>query len=318
MSSIKFKLEVNTESFANKIDHSKKVMFIGSCFSDNIGAKLCELKIPCLVNPFGVLYNPQSVMQSLRDIVNLRIFNEEDLYFYRQRYISFAHHGSFSGSDKFDVLDKINKGISNAHKFLKDANLLYITFGTFRAYKLLKNNMIVANCHKLPHKEFENFLLNIDDVFASYNLLIDDLKKFNPDLDIIFTVSPVRHWKDGAVNNQISKSYLFILIHKLLEKHNHTHYFPAYEIMIDDLRDYRFYADDLLHPNALAVSYIWEKFEDCFFSSKTKELVKRIKQIQKNLNHKAFYPESEEYKKFAAKNKEQMLKLEKEIMGITN
>ncbi len=310
---IKFKLEIEPEKFKNKIDYTKKIMFIGSCFSENIGKKLCNFKIPCLINPFGILYNPQSVLKSLQDIVNLRTFNEDDLYFYKERYISFAHHGIFSGTDKLTVLKKINNSISNAHDFLKEASLLYITFGTFRAYKLLTNNTIVANCHKLPHYKFENSLLDLDNVYDSYNALIDNLKTFNPNLEIVFTVSPVRHWKDGAVNNQVSKSYLFILINKLLDKYNHTHYFPSYEIMMDDLRDYRFYADDLLHPNDLAVDYIWEKFEDSFFSSETKELVKKVKQIQRNLQHKALYPETEEYKKFAAKNAEQIRLLEKEL-----
>ncbi len=308
---MKFKLEIEPEKFHNKIDYKTKIMFIGSCFSENIGKKLSNVKIPCLINPFGILYNPESVRQALIDVVNVRKFSESDLHFYKQRYVSFAHHGCFSGTDKSAVLAKINESVENAHHFLKNSQILYITFGTFRAYKWFKSNNIVANCHKLPNSEFENFLLDIDTTFRNYNLLIERLKQFNPNLDIVFTISPVRHWKDGAVNNQISKSYLFVLIDRLLGRYEHLHYFPAYEIMMDDLRDYRFYADDLLHPNDLAVNYIWEKFEDTFFSSEAKEIAKKIRKLQKNLNHRALYPETDEYKKFVAKNMEQIAAIEK-------
>ncbi len=311
---MKFKLEISPDEFSNKINHQKKVIFIGSCFSENIGQRLNDLKIPCIINPFGILYNPESVKQALLDIINFRKFCADDLYLHKQLYVSFSHHGSFSGIDKSAVLAKINKNVAKAHNFLKQTDVLYITFGTFRAYKLLQNNKIVANCHKLPNYEFENFLLNIDEIFSDYTKLIDTLRNFNPQLEIVFTVSPVRHWKDGATQNQISKSYLFVLIDRLLQKYKHLHYFPSYEIMMDDLRDYRFYADDLLHPSSLAVDYIWQKFEDTFFSQQTKEIAKKIRKIQKNLNHRPLYPNTEEYKKFIEQNNKQIKQLE-EMVG---
>ncbi len=310
------KSEVNTDSFYKKIDYDSKVVFTGSCFSENIGQKLETVKIPVIINPFGILYNPESVRQSLQYIIDNKMFKSDNLFFHNEKWISFSHHGKYSGQNKNEVLDKINTSIKNAHLFLKKTDILYITFGTFRAYKLLNTNNVVANCHKLPAKNFSNELLDFEQTYNAYCNLLEQLHVFNPELDIVFTVSPVRHWKDGAVNNQLSKSYLSVLTHKLVDKYDFAHYFPSYEIMMDDLRDYRFYADDLFHPSKLAVDYIWSKFEETFLGQKAIETAKKIQKLVKNLNHKVFYPKSDEYKKFVISNIKQINQLQNQLPNI--
>lgn len=311
------KSEINPIPFGKKIDYSSRIIFTGSCFAENIGNKLSQLKIPTLINPFGILYNPESVRKSLVDIVNCREFTENDLFFYNEKWISFAHHGTYSAQNKNDALYKINESIKHANEFLSKTDFLFITFGTFRAYTLLNTGKIVANCHKLPTANFTNELLDIDILFDNYCKLIEQLSANNPNMEIVFTVSPVRHWKDGAINNQLSKSYLFILIHKLVKKYNNSHYFPSYEIMMDELRDYRFYADDLFHPSNLAVEYIWSKFEQTYFSKHAIETAKKVKKINQNLNHRVFYPNTEAYKKFVIRNIEQINQIQKQLPEIS-
>ncbi len=299
---ISLRSEIFPVFFQKKIDYSSKVMFIGSCFSDNIGLKLEKTKIPSLINPFGVMYNPESVSSAIFSILENKTYRGGDLDFFNEKWISFGHHGDFSGIDKPEVLAKINKTVNVAHHFLKNANVLFITFGTAWVYELLKSKRIVANCHKIPAKEFKHFLLQVDEIVDNYERLLTKLKEFNPHLEIVYTVSPVRHWKDGAINNQLSKSTLFIAVHKLVEKFEFAHYFPSYEILMDDLRDYRFYADDLFHPNQLAIEYIWEKFCGVFFDDNTIRAINKIGKLQKNVEHKVFYPETEAYKKFISSN----------------
>jgi len=294
--------EVFPDFFQKKIDYSKKVVFLGSCFAENIGQKLVETKIPCLLNPFGILYNPESVRHSLHSILNGKKFTKDDLSFFNEKWISFAHHGIYSGTDKDEVLMKINSSISKANHFLKNANFLFITFGTSWVYRYNKTSKIVANCHKIPSKEFELFLLSANDIVSGYKKVLKQINEFNPKLEVVFTVSPVRHWKDGPVNNQLSKSNLVVAIHELVKNCEFVHYFPSYEIMMDDLRDYRFYADDLLHPNQLAVNYIWEKFCQCFLSKNAIEISGKIEKLKKNMEHRVFYPETIAYKKFITSN----------------
>ncbi len=314
---ISLRSEIFPGFFQKKIDHFSKVMFVGSCFSDNIGQKLEKTKIPSLINPFGVLYNPESVRSAIFSMLENKKYVSGDLDFFNEKWISFAHHGNFSGAKKVDVLKKINDTISDAHEFLENINVLFITFGTACVYELLKTKRIVANCHKVPAKEFRHFLLQVDEIVGNYEKLFVELKKFNPRLEIVFTVSPVRHWKDGAVNNQLSKSILFVAVHKLVEKFEFAHYFPSYEILMDDLRDYRFYADDLFHPNQLAIEYIWEKFCATYFSDKTISVIKEIDKLQKNIGHKVFYPKTEAYKKFISNNLNLIKNLEVQFPSIS-
>ncbi|MBN1251082.1 MAG: GSCFA domain-containing protein [Bacteroidales bacterium] len=299
---MQFRTEVFTDKFDTSINYKGKYLFIGSCFTENIGNKLNQLKFNALINPFGVLYNPVSVKKSIDLLIEKKLFNESMLEFYNEKWFSFYHHSKFSSSDKNEALKLINNGIDKAHLFLKESKILFITFGTSWVYKLKKENKFVSNCHKLPSKLFEHLFLDKETIVKEYKVLINSLLRFNPALKIIFTVSPIRHWKDGAINNQLSKSNLIVAIHELVKSYENVNYFPAYEIMMDDLRDYRYYSDDLLHLNNQAINYIWQKFIDSFIEKETLLISKEVEKFISAKNHVPFYPKSEAYKKFVADN----------------
>ena len=296
-----FRTEIKVEPFKNKIEHDSKVMFLGSCFADNIGNKFSQYRLPAVVNPFGVIYNPMSVANTLQSIINNKTYNEQALRFYNDLWLSFDHHSSFSNQSKTDCLQSINDSCSQTHNYLKNSQFVFITFGTAWVYQLKESNQIVSNCHKYPAKSFNRYILNIEEIVTTYKKLLTELLVFNPNLKIIFTVSPVRHWKDGAHGNQISKSTLLMAIDSLCEIFESCHYFPAYELLMDDLRDYRFYSDDMLHPNNTAIEYIWSKFENCFFSPNTLEYKMEMLKLEKALNHKPFNPTSESHQLFIKK-----------------
>ncbi|MEN8119764.1 MAG: GSCFA domain-containing protein [Bacteroidota bacterium] len=304
-----FRTEIFPEKSPFFIDYHKKVVFMGSCFTENIGNKLLENKLPALVNPFGVLYNPESVMKAIEVIIAKKTFTDEDLNFENDKWFSFDHHSSFSSHNKEEVSEKINAEIDKAHNYLKEAQSLFITFGTSWYFRLIENDEIVANCHKLPAKLFKRELLNVNEIVSSWGQLIKKIKEFNPDLKIVFTVSPIRHWKDGAIGNQLSKSVLIVAIHEILKEHKHTSYFPSYELMMDDLRDYRFYDDDFLHPNSQAINYIWDKFTATFIDDSTIQISKQAEKIVKSVNHKPFHPKTNSYKKFLEVNLEKIKQL---------
>ncbi len=293
-----FRTEISLKKSSFLIDYQSGSFFIGSCFSDNIGKILYDLKFPVLLNPFGVLYNPFSVKNALTAIIENNIFTEKDLNFALGKWFSYHHHGSFSNPEKEKILRKINSQNNLAHNFLRKTKILFVTFGTAWYYRLKESGEIVANCHKQPAQLFDRAMLSVVEIVDVWIKMIEDLRLFNPDLKVVFTLSPVRHWKDGAVNNQLSKSVLFVAIHEIIKKQANSFYFPAYEIMMDDLRDYRFYADDFLHPNKLAVDYIWAKFCDVFIEDKILQISKQIEKINKALNHKVLHPETEAHEKF--------------------
>ncbi len=293
-----FRSEVFPGLFSDKIDYSDKIIFIGSCFTENIGSKLFELKFPICINPFGIVYNPVSVLQSLEFILDEKHFEAKDLEFYNEKWISFNHHGKFSSTNQAEVLDYMNDELTKSSEFIKQASCLFITFGTSWVYKYKKTSKIVANCHKLPSKDFEHYSLNVQEIKELYRPLLEKIHQVNNNLKIIFTVSPVRHWKDGSVQNQYSKSVLIVAVNELIKGFDFTHYFPSYEIMMDDLRDYRFYADDLFHPNQIGIDYIWEKFRDFYLSDKAIEIATKVDKIIKSAGHRVFYPKTQSYKNF--------------------
>lgn len=289
---------INPEPSPNKIGYKSPVLLLGSCFTENIGNKMTDLKFPVIVNPFGVMYNPVSVQKGLEILIDQKKFTANDLHFYNEQWLSFYHDTEFSHPDQSVSLNKINTEIETASKLLRNANNIIITFGTVWIYKYLKTGNIVSNCHKIPAKEFERVKLSIAEIFVEWANLINRIKELNPALKIIFTVSPVRHWKDGAVENQLSKSTLLIAIHQLKDQFDNVEYFPAYEIMMDDLRDYRFYADDMLHPSKVAIDYIWEHFCETYFTKETKEIIKEVEKINSAKNHRPLNPETTAHKKF--------------------
>ncbi len=296
-----FRTEIKLKPHSGKIEYDTSVMFLGSCFSTNIGDQFTKARLKTLVNPYGVIYNPYSVANTLRSLIEERLFTVDDIHFYGEQWHSFFHHSTFSNSNKEKCLQDINEERKISSDFLRETKYLFLTFGTAWVYESKSLGYVVSNCHKYPAGEFNRYILSVEDIVKEYEKLLEELLIYNPDVQIIFTVSPVRHWKDGAHGNQLSKSVLLLAVNSLVEKYSFCKYFPAYELLMDDLRDYRFYADDMLHPNNLAIEYIWDKFKFCFFSSKTLEYIRELTKLNKAIQHKPFDFTSDSYQNFLKK-----------------
>jgi hypothetical protein len=308
-----FRTVVEIPESRTKLDYEASSMWIGSCFTENIGSRLKELKFPHELNPFGILYNPASINNSLRILTGGTTFTEKDLRYGNGFWYSFSHHSSYSHPDREACLERINESITRAAGMLEKAKFLFITFGTARVFQLKENGEIVSNCHKIPHSHFDLKLLDAGEIVESYVKLIGQLKDLNPSLEIVFTLSPVRHWKDGAHGNQISKSTLLIAISRLVELFDNVSYFPAYEIIMDELRDYRFYDEDMLHINKQGVDYIWEKFQGAYLSPSTIPLIKEITAIRLGTEHRPFNPAGRQHQIFMLKILERISAVEKLI-----
>ena len=269
----------------SKIGYNTPVMFIGSCFTSEIGTKMAEGKMEVLLNPSGVVYNPVSVVNTIDIILENRIFTKNDLSIYKGVNLSFSHYSDFTSEDPSIALDKINSSTGKANNFLKHARFLFITFGTARVYRFKESGLIVSNCHKLPASLFSREILTVEEIILAWHDILNKLHSFNSDLRVIFTISPVRHWKDGAHGNQVSKSILFLAVEKLLKHQIVEGYFPGYELVMDDLRDYRYYAEDMLHPSKTAIEYIWKAFAECYFEAETLNFWKEVMGITKARNH---------------------------------
>lgn len=296
---MKFRTEIFLQKSSLKISHQDKILLAGSCFAENMQAYFRRFLFDVLSNPHGVIYNPVSLHRALQDVANKKIYELKDLHFYNELYFSAAHHTSFSDTDSSVCLEKINTSITQAHQHLQNANVLIITLGSAYVYAWNETGAnyfdtppeIVANCHKLPNTFFQKRLLALEEIVQT----LQDTIRIFPDKKIIFTVSPVRHWRDGAVENMRSKSLLIEAIHRVAEQSAAVYYFPAYEIMLDDLRDYRFYEEDLLHPNKTAVNYIWDKFAAAFFDEETQLLNKKIDAIQAMKSHRPRFEDTQAY-----------------------
>lgn len=296
---MKFRTEIFLQKSSLKISHQDKILLAGSCFAENMQAYFRRFLFDVLSNPHGVIYNPVSLHRALQDVAKKEIYELKDLHFYNELYFSAAHHTSFSDTDSSVCLEKINTSITQAHQHLQNANVLIITLGSAYVYAWNETGAnyfgtpseIVANCHKLPNTFFQKRLLSLEEIVQT----LQDTIRIFPDKKIIFTVSPVRHWRDGAVENMRSKSLLIEAIHRVAEQSAAVYYFPAFELMMDDLRDYRFYEEDLLHPNKTAVNYIWDKFAAAFFDEETQLLNKKIDAIQAMKSHRPRFEDTQAY-----------------------
>ncbi|KUJ62212.1 GSCFA domain-containing protein [Flavobacteriaceae bacterium CRH] len=288
----------------NPIDYTSKVLSFGSCFAENMADKFDYFKFQNETNPFGIIFNPVSIEKIIERTVLEEWYTEKDIFFYNERWHSFETHSDLSNSDRQELLETLNKAIEVTKKQLKQATHIIITYGTSWIYRNIENNDIVANCHKVPQKQFLKELLPVDVIQKSIQNTIDLIQAINPKINFIFTISPVRHIKDGFTENQLSKSHLFAgLESNLKSKINNpkSEYFPSYEIMMDELRDYRFYAEDMLHPNQVAIDYIWSRFSENYISENSISTMQEVDEIQKSLRHRSFNPESEQHQKFLAK-----------------
>lgn len=283
------------------VDYHSRWMLIGSCFAENMGMKLMENRFAVDCNPCGIVYNPESVAQVLERLMDERVVTPDELIWHEGKWMSWGHHGSFSASEREVCLEKMNARIYRGAEQLRRADVLLITFGTSWVYRHLQSGCVVANCHRFPERDFERFRLSVPEIVGLYERLLGQLERINPWVRVLFTVSPIRHWKDGAHGNQLSKSVLLLAIDELVKRRKRVYYFPSYEIVLDELRDYRFYAEDMLHVSGQAVDYIWSRFRDTFLSADALQVMRQVEKINKGLNHRPSDPESETYIAFRRK-----------------
>ncbi len=309
-----FRTEIPLKQQNNNITYDSNVVLLGSCFTENIGNKLTYYKFDNIVNPNGILFNPVSIKNSIKEALDKKQYTKDDLIFSNNLWHSFNHHSKFSSPDgKCTAINESNSVFSN---YLKKATHVIITLGTASVYRYLKTNAVVANCHKISQKEFSKHLLSITEIENCLVEMIDLIKSINNKVSIIFTVSPVRHLKDGFIENTRSKAHLISAIHQITNESN-IFYFPAYEIMMDDLRDYRFYAEDMIHPNQMAINYIWDKFSMTWMYPQTIKIMKEVQSIQMNLAHKPFHPKSKKHQEFLKKLDASIKYFTKENPGIS-
>ena len=303
------------------IDYDSKIMLLGSCFAENMGEKFEYFKFQTIVNPFGIIFNPVSLEKLIRRSIEKRKFTENDIFFHNDLWHCFEVHSELSNSDKDVFLESLNDLISSTNKKLSDSTHIIITLGTSWVYRLRQaqsdSDGVVANCHKVPQKEFTKELLSIQQIEESIESIISLVHSVNPNCKFIFTVSPVRHIKDGFIENTLSKAHLISAIHKIINHHPLPNtYFPAYEIMMDELRDYRFYGEDMLHPNQTAIDYIWIQFFQNYISESEFGLMNDICSIQKGLNHRPFNPNTKSHQKFLEATKIKIGKIQEKLQHI--
>ena len=308
---MQFQIPIRIPDLKPPITYRDKLLLIGSCFTEHIGSYLSDVKFEVLQNPSGILFDPLSVCRSLVSYIENRKYSDDDLFYLNEAWHSWQHHSRFSHPDKNEVLSQINQSQQQAHTFLKDADWLFITLGSSFAYHFsgnddsLKtiNGSYVANCHKAPAKSFTKHLCTIEETVTALDGTLFRLFHFNPKLKIIFTISPVRHLRDGVIENNRSKARLLEAVHHLVNKFERLYYFPAYELVVDVLRDYRFYDIDMAHPNYPATQFVLEHFFEHCVDAEAKSLSEEIRKIVAAKNHKPFNPASSQHKQFLELNK---------------
>lgn len=306
-----FRTEVGLPVGQIQIGYTHRLLLLGSCFADSIGSKLTENKFMVDVNPYGTLYNPISIAKALAEIEKGKVYVREDLYFYRGQWHSPMHHSVFSHEDPDVCLQRINERILKAREWLRQLDVAFITLGSSYYYTDRKSGLVVGNCHKRPDRDFiRKRMSDSDSLREVLKQIVATLTAFNPQVQVIFTVSPIRHLRDGLHANQVSKGLLLAALDEdnLSEFGNQVYYFPAYEILLDELRDYRFYADDMAHPSPLAVAYIWDCFVRSYLDASALSLLSEWQGVLRGLQHRPVRPASDEYKSFL---KQLVLKIER-------
>ena len=289
-------------------------MIFGSCFAEAIGQRLSDLLFPVDLNPFGILYNPDSIAAAIRRLMDGNLFTADELTRYDDLYHSLLHHGSFSAPTADECLERINARLSAGAEFLAAADRIIVTFGTSYVYRWKGTGAVVGNCHKMPDSYFRRERLSVDKVVHRWNLLLDSMVRRRPEVKWIFTVSPVRHLRDSAHENNLSKSVLLLAIEKLISHYpTIANYFPAYELMMDELRDYRFYAEDMCHPSPAAIHYISDQFESTYMDAKTRAWLRRAEALRRDLQHRPIHPDSEAYRRFLVQTKLKLKQLRAEL-----
>ncbi|MBS1759700.1 MAG: GSCFA domain-containing protein [Bacteroidetes bacterium] len=325
---MQFQIPIDIKLLAEPISYGQKILLMGSCFTEHIGNALADLKFQVLQNPNGILFAPEAVCNSLLSYKNNKQYYESDLFQLNEVWHSWDHHSRLSGVDKADTLKTINQAQYQAHQYLKEAEWLIITLGSSFSYHLTKEadtaslelGSGVANCHRAPASWFTKQMLEIEDIKLMLETTLKELKAFNPNLKFIFTISPVRHIRDGVIDNNRSKARLIEAVHFICQKFEAASYFPAYELVIDVLRDYRFYDVDLVHPNYPATEFVLEKFTESCIDTSSRELMKEVRQLVIARKHRAFQPETKAHQKFLQTNfeKAKELKLKYPFLDLEN
>lgn len=299
---MKLQTQIPIHKPGSPIDYKSNVLLFGSCFSENISEKFNYYKLQNISNPFGILFHPNAIENLIINALQQKVYTEDDIFYYNERWQCYDAHSKLSCVSKEKLLNTLNANIALTNHELTTASHIIITLGTAWVYALKESNTIVSNCHKVPQNNFEKGLLSIAEITKSLERIIESIKAVNLEVQFVFTVSPVRHLKDGFVENTLSKSHLISAIHHVLNKESNKEkglfYFPSFEIMMDELRDYRFYTEDLLHPNKTAINYIWQQFQSAWISPKIAPIMKEVDAVQKGLIHKPFNPTSQAHSKF--------------------
>lgn len=299
---------------SNPIDYYSRIISLGSCFAQNIGEKFSYFKFQNTVNPFGIIFNPVSIENLISRVVNNQEFTENDIFFHNDLWHCFEVHSELSHSDKTIFLDRLNQILSDFNLQIFKSTHFQITYGTSWVYRNKSSNSIVANCHKVPQTQFDKEILSVATIEKSIQNTIDLIQKVNPNCQFIFTVSPVRHIKDGFVENQRSKAHLISALHNFVTLSlSKCNYFPSYEIMMDELRDYRFYAEDMLHPSQTALDYIWKRFSENYISEENFATMEEVCSIQKGLAHRPFNPNTASHQKFQNVLHDKIIMLQKKF-----
>lgn len=293
---MKLQTQIPLQKQHNLIDYNSKLLLLGSCFAENISEKFEYFKFQSVSNPFGILFHPKAIEKFIKNAVNGFEYSEKDVFFHNEQWHCYDAHSKLSNVSKERLLSDLNENLKVANNQICNATHIIITLGTAWVYSLLETENTVANCHKIPQKNFNKSLLSVDAICDAIKNSIEAVQSVNKNASIILTVSPVRHIKDGFIENTQSKAHLITAIHQI-SNHQIT-YFPSYEIMLDELRDYRFYKEDMLHPNQTAIHYIWEKFQEVWMSSDALLIMKEVEVVQKGLAHKPFNPKSDAHLKF--------------------
>ena len=294
---MKFHTQIPLEKQSkNLIDYNSKILLLGSCFVENIGEKFKYFKFQNAKNPFGILFHPKAIETLITNAINKKEYSIEDVFFHNERWHCFDTHSGLSNFSKEQLLFDLNESMKFTYQYIQQSTHIIITLGTAWVYKYIESGNVVANCHKIPQKHFNKTILSVEEIIISIKNIESLIRSINPNIQIIYSVSPVRHIKDGFIENNQSKSYLITAIHQVVN--DNSEYFPSYEIMMDELRDYRFYAEDMLHPNQTAINYIWDKFLQVWITSKSSTTMDDVDIIQKGLLHKPFNPNSNSHQYF--------------------
>lgn len=308
-----FTTKVPVKTYEFPINYSAKLLLLGSCFAENMGEKFVYFKFQTTINPFGIIFNPVSIEKLVKRAVNRINFTEADVFFHNDLWHSYDVHSECSHSDKEILLKQLNAALEAMHRQIAEVSHIVITYGTSWVYQLKTTGEIVANCHKVPQSEFSKEILSPESIAQSIQNTMNLIRQINPEVKFIFTISPVRHTKDGFPENQRSKAHLMTAIHPIVLDNASSNYFPSYEIMMDELRDYRFYADDMLHPSQIAIDYIWIRFFENYVNTDCFATMQEVCNIQKGLAHRPFNPETKSHQQFLETLNQKIIRLKEQF-----